>query len=144
MFRFLHQYHLHDHSQSNSNLGNSILEELESGITLDAKLSPQFFVLRRINLIKIKIKKRKCSCMINSSDQQHCHSIMMIILSNLMTTFASLTGEPASASVVAAEAYSGASFLQWPHLRVDIIKSVYEEQESKRAVPAPEGSKFCI
>ena len=61
-----------------------------------------------------------------------------------MTTFASLTGEPASASVVAAEAYSGASFLQWPHLRVDIIKSVYEAQESKRAVPAPEGSKFCI
>ena len=33
-------------------------------------------------------------------------------------TFASLTGDPASASVVAAEAYSGASFLQWPHLLI--------------------------
>ena len=82
MFRFLHQYHLHDHSQLNSNLGNSILEELESGITLDAKLRPQLFVLRRVNLIKIKIcyqpdkmMKRKCTI----SNLTDSTSMMMII-----------------------------------------------------------------
>ena len=80
MFRFLHQYHLHDHSQLNSNLGNSILEELEGGITLDPKLRPQLFVLRRVNLIKIKIKpdkmmKRKCTI----SNLTDSTSMMMII-----------------------------------------------------------------
>ena len=80
MFRFLHQYHLHDHSQLNSNLGNSILEELEGGITLDAKLRPQLFVLRRVNLIKIKIKPDKMmrrKCMI--SNLTDSTSMMMII-----------------------------------------------------------------
>ena len=43
-------------------------------------------------------------------------SLALHIITTTSTTLASLTGEPASARLAAAEAYSGANFLQWPHL----------------------------